>query len=68
MDKVFLVLNSDGMVITACSTLGRAFDFVIEHNFSYDYRELSSIVEIDIDGETLGIHHSFDEIEDYDGD
>jgi hypothetical protein len=63
MKKVFLVINSDGMVIKACSTVFKAFRFVRENNFRYDHRELSHIVKMEIDGETWGAHISFEEME-----
>lgn len=46
MHKIFLVINSDGMPIKACSTIFKAFQFARENNFLYDYRELSHVIEL----------------------
>lgn len=63
MKKVFLVVNSDGQVIKACSTAFKAFQFARENGFRYGYRELSHVIEMEIDGETWGTYISFDEEE-----
>lgn len=64
MKTVFLVRNSDGQVIKALSSLELAFDFIREHNFRYDYRELTDVIEIEIDGDTWGTRHSLEEMGD----
>lgn len=63
MRKIFLVRNSDGQVIKACSTIFKAFKFARDNKFRYDHRQLMDVIELEIDGETWGTHHSFEEIE-----
>lgn len=64
VNKVFLLHNSDGQTVKAFSSLSLALLFAEQNNFRFEYRELSGITEFDIDGESWGTMHSFEELED----
>jgi len=57
MEKVFLVHNENGSVIKACSTLKLAEEWANNFSYSMENGRANSITELEIDGETWGIHH-----------
>jgi glutamine cyclotransferase len=59
--KVFLITNSDGVVVKVCSSLSLALLWAEKQHFHFDYRELSGITEFDVNGDTWGEQYSFDE-------
>jgi hypothetical protein len=62
MKHIFLVINQDGNPIKCFSSLKKAFKFVADNNYHFEYRELTSVTEMEVNGDSWGIHHSLDEM------
>lgn len=63
MKNIYLLINSHGQAVKCFSSLKKAYEFAKVHNFHFDYAELTGITEMEVNGESWGIHHSFDEFE-----